>query len=79
MDFLGDSFSLAITNNINITANLVKKVAGIFEVIKVMFDQKDKAFKGLKATVAVAPKAVNFLEMNVKSSEAEGYIDGTIA
>lgn len=79
MDSFGDSFNLSIITNIDLTSKLYTKIASICEVIKVMFDQKDKSLKGLKATVNVAPRVVNFLEMNSKSSDVEGYVDGTVS
>lgn len=79
MDSFGDSFNLSIITNIDLTSKLFTKIARVCEVIKVMFDQKDKSLKGLKATVNVAPRVVNFLEMNSKSSDVEGYVDGTVS
>jgi hypothetical protein len=79
MDSFGDSFNLSIITNIDLTSKLFTKIASICEVMKVMFDQKDKSLKGIKATVNVAPRVVNFLGMNEKSSEVEGYIDGTVS
>jgi hypothetical protein len=68
MDYVGESFNLSIITNIDLTSKLFTKIAGICEVIKVVFDQKNMSLKGLKAKVLVAPRAVHFLEMDVKSS-----------
>lgn len=69
MDSLGDSFRLSIITNIELTAKLFSKIAKVCEVIKVVFDERNKTFKGITATVSVAPRVVNFLGFDVKSSD----------
>ena len=69
MDFLGDSFNQSIITNIDLTSKLFAKIARVCETIKVVFDQKNTALKGITASVSVAPKVVDFLQNNVKSSD----------
>jgi hypothetical protein len=57
---------------------LFQRIARIFEVTKTLYDQRTGALKGLTAKVTVAEKPVNFLQMNVESSVAQGYVDGTV-
>ena len=74
MDYIGESLNLSFINTIDLTSKLFTKIAGICEVIKVVFDQKGTILGGIKAKINVAPKPVNFITFTAKPSDAEGTL-----